>query len=87
MMHLVARAGFGSGASWPITERPLLIGRGRNCDISISDSLVSRKHCEILLADGEVHLNDLGSSNSTLVNGQPVNKCILRGDCEITHAL
>lgn len=83
MMHLVARAGFGSGASWPITERPLLIGRGRNCDISISDSLVSRKHCEILLADGEVHLNDLGSSNSTLVNGQPVNKCILKHGDEV----
>src|SRR5215217_8191851 len=49
---------------------------GRTSDNKISfpeDSNVSRYHAEIENRDGEFWLTDLGSSNGTQVNGEPVS--------------
>lgn len=47
-----------------------VIGRGRDCDISILDERISRQHTEIYF-DGETYLvSDLGSFNGTFVNGE-----------------
>ena len=48
------------------------VGRHLECDIVISDSNVSRKHAEIVCADGDVVVKDLGSTNGTKVNGVAV---------------
>jgi len=73
----------GKGASWVVSETPLIIGREKGCDIRIADPLVSRRHCQIMLDEGEVHLQDLGSRNFTLVNGKQVEKCLLHPGDEI----
>ncbi len=73
----------GKGTSWPITEKPLIIGREKGCDLRIADPLVSRHHCEIMLVGDEVHLRDLGSRNYTLVNGKQVQECVLQAGDEI----
>ena len=83
MPFLILRTGLSKGASWPITEAPLLIGRERTCHIPLPDSLVSRRHCEIVLASGDIILRDLGSSNATFVNGEPVETCTLHPGDEI----
>lgn len=72
MYRLRRTKGETEGECWPIGAASIFIGRSGQCDITVHDPTVSRRHCEIYLQNGAVHLRDLGSSNLTLVNGQPV---------------
>lgn len=47
-----------------------LIGRSTDCNLKIASSQVSRNHCRITLAEDTVFVEDLGSANGTLVDGQ-----------------
>jgi pSer/pThr/pTyr-binding forkhead associated (FHA) protein len=47
-----------------------VIGRMSECDVTLSDSNVSRRHAEIRAAGTGYVLADLGSTNGTLVNGE-----------------
>jgi len=54
------------------------LGRFRGCELQIKDPESSRRHAEIILADGEYRLRDLGSSNGTLLNGTRITEVTLR---------
>jgi pSer/pThr/pTyr-binding forkhead associated (FHA) protein len=56
----------------PLTREKTIIGRLDDCHIRIPIGGVSRKHCEIVIADGSIVVNDLGSSNGTFVNQDKV---------------
>lgn len=45
---------------------------GREGDILLTDSRCSRKHAKICLDGEKVYIEDLGSTNGTTVNGQPL---------------
>jgi len=77
MFRLAATPSAARGKGWPIGGKPLVIGRGNECDVRIPDPAVSRRHCEIVLSDGVMHLRDLGSRNRVLVNGRSVASCRL----------
>jgi len=64
----------------------LTIGRSRACDLILPpDNLgIGRRHCRIETRGGELHLVDLGSANSTLLNGEPIQDAILTAGDEIT---
>jgi hypothetical protein len=64
----------------PIT----ILGRGTDCDLRLVDPGVSRHHAELRVEDGEVVLVDLGSTNGTFVNGQPVRRITLADGTEVT---
>ena len=49
-----------------------LIGRSTDCNLKIASSQVSRNHCRITLGVDAVFVEDLGSANGTLVDGQPI---------------
>jgi len=49
-----------------------LIGRSTACHITLEDPLVSRTHARITVSDGRAHVEDLGSRNGLLVNGERV---------------
>ncbi len=53
-----------------------VIGRKNNCDLRIPLPSVSRQHCEVLFDETPgargLSLRDLGSSNGTFLNGEPV---------------
>jgi predicted component of type VI protein secretion system len=49
-----------------------LIGRSEECDVTIFDPSVSRRHACIRIFSGRVVLEDLGSRNGCRVNGVPV---------------
>lgn len=83
MFLLTVRSGLSKGASWPIGERPLIVGRESSCDVRIPDPVVSQQHCEIVLDGNAIHLRDLGSLNLVMVNGRPVNTCTLEVGDEI----
>lgn len=46
---------------------PAIIGRSRNADLKLGQPLVSRQHCELFEADGNLMVRDLGSLNGTFV--------------------
>ena len=49
-----------------------IIGRDPSADISIADQLVSRKHAKVVRNQGQVTLEDLKSSNGTVINGNRI---------------
>lgn len=63
---------------WSGAQEELLIGRHPACDVIISAATVSRQHAQLTFRDGGWILQDLGSTNGTRVNGQPVGRCRLR---------
>jgi pSer/pThr/pTyr-binding forkhead associated (FHA) protein len=51
----------------------LTIGRAGGCGITLSgDTFVSQVHARVFDRDGELYVEDLGSTNGTLMNGAPV---------------
>jgi hypothetical protein len=61
-----------------------LLGRGTDCDLRLVDPGVSRHHAEFRVEDGQVVLVDLGSTNGTFVNGQPVRRVGLTDGTHVT---
>jgi hypothetical protein len=61
----------------------LTMGRVAGCDIVIDDTKASRRHARIVVQDGVVEVEDLGSSNGTLLNGKPVQRRVVRDGDEI----
>ncbi len=69
---LVAVTGEHKGKAWPVTSAPLTLGRDPSSQIVMTNPSISRRHCQVLLHDGMVLLEDLGSRNLPIVNGKPV---------------
>lgn len=68
------------GKRYPIAKGRTVIGRGSEADITIDDSGTSRKHVEILWDGRNAQLTDLGSTNGSRLNGQPVTTAPLPPD-------
>jgi predicted component of type VI protein secretion system len=49
-----------------------IIGRDPQCQLRPASSMISRRHCAILVRQGRVYLRDFGSTNGTVVNGTRV---------------
>jgi hypothetical protein len=62
----------GSGRSFQLTEGSHVIGRGQDSSFRLPDTGVSRRHVEISWDGQTATLSDLGSTNGTTVNGNPV---------------
>ncbi len=75
--HLIVLAGEALGQMFRIEESGVVVGRAGDADIRLHDDGVSRRHARIVLADGQVCIEDLGSANGTLVNGEPVQRAVL----------
>lgn len=57
-----------------LTGDEIVIGRSSECDLTIADRYLSRKHAK-LVRDGERWLlEDLGSRNGTSLNGSPIDE-------------
>ena len=56
----------------------VVLGRSKEADLRIDDPNVSRKHAAIYWSNGRLVLEDLGSTNGTMVNGYPVTTTVLR---------
>lgn len=69
--HLVVEAGPDQGRRFTIPAAGARLGRSSGNDIVLLDPALSRFHCRLFFKpDGTLWLNDLGSTNATLVNGQ-----------------
>jgi hypothetical protein len=53
------------------------IGRGAGCSLSIpNDTFASQVHAHVFDRDGQLWLEDLGSTNGTVVNGQRLTEAV-----------
>jgi hypothetical protein len=62
----------GSNRSFDLHGGTTVIGRGQESDFRLPDTGVSRRHLEINWDGHTATLSDLGSTNGTTVNGNPV---------------
>ena len=63
---------------WTGRQAELIVGRHRGCDVVLEDLTVSRRHARLVYRDGTWVLQDLGSTNGTLLNGIRVGRSELR---------
>jgi pSer/pThr/pTyr-binding forkhead associated (FHA) protein len=62
--------GFYEGLEVPIDRDWLVIGRGRGADLVLAEATISRTHAAVGFDESEgFFVQDLGSTNGTLVNG------------------
>ncbi len=71
-LQIVVHAGPLAGKGFLITGNTITFGRDQDNDISWDDSQVSRQHARLVRQENRLILEDLGSTNGTLVNGQPI---------------
>ncbi|PDW03871.1 clostripain-related cysteine peptidase [Candidatus Viridilinea mediisalina] len=70
--QIVAIRGPLTGRTFPLTTTPLSLGRTPENVVVLASGMASRRHAEIRAEGGAFVLYDLGSSNGTRVNGQPI---------------
>jgi hypothetical protein len=61
----------------------LVVGRSRECDVTLDDPNVSRRHAEIRQEGGAWWIVDLGSTNGVEVNGRRIDRAKLEHGDEI----
>ena len=65
---------------FPLTKERTLIGRKAHNDIQIDNLAVSGEHAAIITILNDSFIEDLGSTNGTMVNGKPVKKHFLQNN-------
>ncbi len=59
-----------------LPEGEFAVGRSADCQLSLDDPLVSRRHARLIVANDGVTIEDLHSRNGVLVNGLRVSGCV-----------
>ena len=79
------------GKPYELSRDVVVLGRSRECDITLDDSNVSRRHAEVRRENGNWFVVDLGSTNGIEVNGKRTDRAklehedrILLGRTEVT---
>jgi pSer/pThr/pTyr-binding forkhead associated (FHA) protein len=78
MPKLTIRSETGESISHDLVEETYTIGRSPENSIQLEDTSVSGRHAELVVVAENCYLKDLGSTNGTVVNGQPVKEVQLR---------
>ncbi len=60
-----------------LTDGAWMIGRGASCRVRFDSPDVSERHAILTVRDGRAILEDLHSSNGTLVNGEPIDGAVV----------
>ena len=79
----VILSGFYEGLEVALDREQLVIGRGRKADLSLAEATISRSHAVVGFDASGFFVEDLGSTNGTMVNGSPVARHALKNEDEI----
>ena len=71
-------------ATHELGEDVVTVGRLPDNSLQIDDASVSSHHAQLTLNGTDYVLQDLGSTNGTLVNGQPVRRVALTDGTNVT---
>jgi len=74
----------GAGKRTMLAGDRTVIGRSRDCDLTLDDPNISRRHAEVRQEAGGFVLADLGSTNGVKVNGRRTREAALQPGDEIT---
>ena len=77
MAELIIHAGKLQGKRLVLPERELVVGRDEDCQLRLTSSLVSRKHCILDVRPDGIWVRDLASQNGTYVNDVAVTQPLL----------
>jgi hypothetical protein len=72
-LEVVAALGFEPGTLFDISEGATL-GRSDSADILVEDPFASSVHARIFARNGFMHVEDMGSTNGTYLNGRQLRK-------------
>lgn len=72
--NFVVLAGQDIGRKYDVEKAETYIGRNESCEIYIDDEDVSRVHAKVTTEGDYVFIQDLGSTNGTLINGTKVQR-------------
>src|SRR5262245_26717411 len=78
--------GPGMGTRYALSDAPMVLGRGNDCDIRINDHSVSRRHARIQPGADGYYAVDLQSTNGTFVNDVPASISKLKAGDYLRHA-
>jgi len=62
-------SGFYAGLEWPLDRASTVIGRGATADLVLHEATISRAHALLAFRGDQLFVQDLGSTNGTVVNG------------------
>lgn len=74
--RLIITEGPLAGSMVPLTPTSITIGRDQNCTLVLNDSYASSHHARVFPKDGAWWLEDLGSTNGTMMDGRPVHGAV-----------
>ena len=74
MSFLILMTGSKAGERYRLVKEKTIIGRHPGCDIVVDSGSVSRQHAAIEMKDGGWWVEDLGSRNGTIVNGETLKE-------------
>ena len=80
---LEVKAGFYEGLEVALDREWMVVGRGRSADIVIAEPTISRAHAAIGYEQGNFFVQDLGSTNGTMVNGTKAQRELLKSGDEV----
>ena len=64
---------------------PVIVGRSPNADIVIAAGYVSARHARFSLMGQNLFVEDLGSTNGTAVNSQPISEPVALNNNDIVN--
>lgn len=73
---LVVTAGPLRGTSLTLGSTPILIGRAPECTLVLDDDYASNRHARVFQREDEWMVEDLGSTNGTLVSGRRIEGAV-----------
>ena len=76
-------SGFYEGLEWELDRPSTVIGRGRNADLVLNEATISRAHALFGYEGLRPFVQDLGSTNGTLVNGVREHRKVLSAGDEL----
>ncbi|QDS86772.1 Oxygen sensor protein DosP [Rosistilla ulvae] len=69
----------------PVEEEPFVVGRKANVNLTLGYNTVSSAHASLWTEEGQLWLQDLGSTNGTFVNGQRISQPVRLGEEDLVH--
>ncbi|QDV11086.1 Cyclic di-GMP phosphodiesterase Gmr [Rosistilla oblonga] len=69
----------------PVEEEPFVVGRKPNVNLTLGYNTVSSAHASLWTEEGQLWLQDLGSTNGTFVNGQRISQPVRLGEEDLVH--
>lgn len=81
--YVVVVEGPRTGARFPLSDGPNIVGRAPGNAVRLEDQSVSRQHSEITRGASGWSVRDLGSKNGTFVNGKPITDSVVIGHKDV----